>query len=1059
MKPITLEMTAFGSYAEKTVVPFDDFSQGLFLICGETGAGKTMIFDAIAFALYGEASSKDRPPARMHCDRVPLSEDTEVKLIFALNNREYTVKRTIHFMKKRGTADEYGDGNIDADLTEPDGQLTEGARNVTARCTELLGMNVDQFRKIVMLAQGEFREFLKADSDKKNEILGKLFDNTAFTNYQKLLDGARNLLAGQRRDNQTRLAELISSGFPAETTPDDERLLYSPEHPDFLGNLKKLVKSDEAKLAELGKIRKGIQDELKTLTARRSIAALVNQDIDDLATQRDHLNELIAQEPDTKKLEETVASIDKALHIVMPKIEARANAETALKKANDEIVDLETLLAACKTKLSEAQKAVAEDEGAKKKTEELGNSIQSLSDQLPTYDKLTEKTAEKKKAEKAEKTARENREAAEKRQRSLNDEQENIEKELDSLKDIDVQVATLADAEKKAKEGFDVLTGDDGIVTRVKSLKKDYKKLEREKNKQGELALAAGNAANEHNALYQRFIDGQAGVLADKLRQDIDANGSAPCPVCGSVHAKGDVGHFAAMAEGTPSQADVEAAKNAFDLADTARKEQETLVLDLQSSISENRNDLLRKADPLFPGCTWEQISEDQFLTDAVKEYSGKSDAATAELSTAREKQTTRNNLLSRQTENKKALSEIAEEITSATKTENEKLTEVARIASAIDELRKLLTYETAKAAKDQIAAWKAELKALKDQIKTHADAEAEAGKKHAAAEGELNGKKLEIPDLEQALARAVQEMEQALAENGFTDTDSVHAVLAPIDGKNGDKWLQKQRDIINDYKNDVANTRSKIEELTKKTESKVRTDLEDLDEQIRVKDEAQTEADTNHTRGSNILNGHRQILQKSTEYKSALASTDAAWKRLNTLGSLAIGASSDGGKLSFDRYVIGAVFREILEMANRRIDIMSGGRYELIHKTDVDRKNSKAGLEIEVLDTSLSKARPSSLLSGGEGFYASLSLALGLSDVVQNHAGGRNLDALFIDEGFGTLSPDVLDKALEVLNQLTTGNRLVGIISHVDKLDESIPQKIRVSSNEKGSHLRPELS
>ena len=150
----------------------------------------------------------------------------------------------------------------------------------------------------------------------------------------------------------------------------------------------------------------------------------------------------------------------------------------------------------------------------------------------------------------------------------------------------------------------------------------------------------------------------------------------------------------------------------------------------------------------------------------------------------------------------------------------------------------------------------------------------------------------------------------------------------------------------------------------------------------------------------------------------------------------------------------MGAVFREILEMANRRLDIMSGGQYELIHKKDADRKNAKAGLEIEVLVTGTGKSRPSSSLSGGEGFYASLALALGLSDVVQMHSGEKKLDALFIDEGFGTLSPDVLDKALEVLGQLSAGDRLVGIISHVDKLEESIPQKIRVTWDDKGSHI-----
>ena len=154
----------------------------------------------------------------------------------------------------------------------------------------------------------------------------------------------------------------------------------------------------------------------------------------------------------------------------------------------------------------------------------------------------------------------------------------------------------------------------------------------------------------------------------------------------------------------------------------------------------------------------------------------------------------------------------------------------------------------------------------------------------------------------------------------------------------------------------------------------------------------------------------------------------------------------------------MGAVFREILEMANRRLELMSGGRYELVHKVGTERRNAKAGLEIEVLDNSTGVLRPSGSLSGGEAFFTSLALALGLSDVVQNHAGGKQMEALFIDEGFGTLSDDVLDKALDVLNGLTEGNRLVGVISHVDRLGESIPQKIRVRSGEKGSTLSLEL-
>ena len=153
MRPVTLEMTAFGSYAEKAVIRFGDFRRGLFLISGETGAGKTMIFDAIAFALYGKTSGSERDPLRMHSDLVSPAADTAVKLTFLQNGREYTVERTLHLSKKRGT-EEYNDAKQDAVLTEPDGVTVKGQEKVSERCRELLGMDAEQFRKIVMLAQG-----------------------------------------------------------------------------------------------------------------------------------------------------------------------------------------------------------------------------------------------------------------------------------------------------------------------------------------------------------------------------------------------------------------------------------------------------------------------------------------------------------------------------------------------------------------------------------------------------------------------------------------------------------------------------------------------------------------------------------------------------------------------------------------------------------------------------------------------------------------------------------------------------------------------------------------
>ena len=1054
MKPITLEMTAFGSYAEKAVIHFDDFSQGLFLISGETGAGKTMIFDAIAFALYGKTSGGERDPVRMHCDRVSPAVDTVVKLVFMQNGRGYTVERKLRFSKKRGTEDAYGDARQEAVLTEPDGVTVQGQEKVSGRCAELLGMDVEQFRKIVMLAQGEFREFLKANSDRKNEILGRLFDNSAFRRYQDLLSGARDLLYNQRRENQEKLKALIDDGFP-----EAERIQYHPENPDFPEKLEQLVSEDRKRLHELEQRKNSIRDTLQKLHVERGAAEGVNKDLKELETQRQFLAELVSRKAEMEELKKQIAAVGTVLHAVRPKTETRKRAADALEKTGREIRDLEQALEERSRKLDDAKKITAGDADAIRRVEELKNEIHSLKEQLPRYRELQNRLNEQLQAETAEKKARADRDKAGEQQQTLKEEQAELTKRLEELKDIDHRVNELAEADGAARRARETLAGKDGILETVRSLRAEESRLNAETQRLSELALKASEAERAHHDLYQRFIAGQAGILAEKLRGEIEAAGEAPCPVCGAVHTGADNELFALMPDGTPVETEVRSAEKAYKLAEKNRKQQETLVQGKKSDLEGRRNDLFRKADPLFPGCTWEQISEDGFLEKADRDLKDQAAAAGSALKEAEKQQTERNHLVQKQRDHQALLEELASGIEELKQEEGRQHAAFAAAESAAAALRKTLKFASAEAAQGQIDAWGAEQSELQDRIDAHAETEKKAQNDVSATKGSLDGKRREIPGLKEALEEAEREAETVLAGNGFDDEEAALAVLAPIGDANEEVWLQRQTKAVHDYESDRRNTGSRITELEGKTEGKSLTDLDELDDRIAAKKEEQTEADREYNTGDSTLKAHRLILDKAKEYRRTLASTDSAWRRLNSLGTLAAGSTGEGGKISFDRYVMGAVFREILEMANRRIDVMSGGRYELVHKMDSDRKNAKAGLDIEVLVTGTGKSRPSSNLSGGEGFYASLALALGLSDVVQMHSGEKKLDALFIDEGFGTLSPDVLDKAMDVLNQLSAGDRLVGIISHVDKLDESIPQKIRVTCDEKGSHARQELS
>ena len=193
MKPLKLTMKAFGSYAQKTTLDFTKLPQGVYLITGETGAGKTTIFDAIVFALFGTASGSDRDPSMMHSDYVSRGEDTEVTLLYSHNGREYTVTRTLHYAKSKAYKDGYSPKASQKAVMEGEGmEVIDGPSKVTAKSEELLGLDDRQFRQIIMLAQGEFRAFLEADTSKREAILSRLFDDARYRAFQDVLKAAEN---------------------------------------------------------------------------------------------------------------------------------------------------------------------------------------------------------------------------------------------------------------------------------------------------------------------------------------------------------------------------------------------------------------------------------------------------------------------------------------------------------------------------------------------------------------------------------------------------------------------------------------------------------------------------------------------------------------------------------------------------------------------------------------------------------------------------------------------------------------------------------------------------
>jgi len=1091
MKPIVLEMAAFGPYAERTAVDFRKLNQSLYLITGDTGAGKTTIFDGIMFALYGVASGKGERKNRtfdmMHCDYVDKSQDTVIRLEFEHMGKSYTVERTLHFKKKRNSG-EYEKTTPTAKFWEPDRLVQEKSDAVTERITEILGMNAEQFRKIVMLAQGEFRRFLDADSEEKNKILGELFDNSAYVYFQDLFERARKNLK-ERREREIERARDGMERFlyPGELSKEEEEI-YAIGVCGEEGALRKLkevleqlVQKDEKLRVELEKKFAQIKELEKKKNTEYGRAQEQNKKLDELIAGEKKLEILYEKQEEISCLEQRADKTDKAFYKVLPRREQSKKAGKRYCAAVEKIQELKE-----KSEQLQAEKTVAEDGLSRAKEEGepeiagLGIAIAEIEKAIPKYEDLQKKTiALRREKEKMEKYVNFEQATAE-QDKKISKEIEELERKINALSGIEADVERCKIKFERAVQSVAKLTGEDGIEQWVEKMGKQEGKLKAQREKQMILSREAGEENRRYHEIYQAFISGQAAEMAANLEKKLQEEGKAICPVCQTVISANSHHAFAEFCGEIFRQEDVDKAKADFEYKDKQREEGAKKLVKLDAELSglkEKIKDRLREFHEIVSGeiqaetenSEWENVEIENDLGILggipIAEYIAQCIAECGVKKKEREEEYKK--ILGQREEwgrwkgelqqKKDELCECRKELERCRQEEQAHREELMKLEAAIEELKKTLKdYPDKRAAQKKKESLEIEREKYQAKIKKAEEDYRELEGKYKEMAGALKSGQDGLPGLKEEMERAEETLKEVLTQCGFESWEKAAQALrmAGETEREVEDWLKGKQKEISDYKN----TRNYTEEYVKKLRGEVgaleRVDLEELRAQIEELEKEQGEISEKLEKCRRQAENHGETVRIVGKASGMLTGTQSAWERLDSLAGLANGTkNSAGGKLSFDRYVMGYVFREILEMANRRLDIMSGGRYELVHERNASKENAKAGLEISVLDMTTGKCRPSASLSGGESFFASLALALGLSDVVQNHAGGKGLDALFIDEGFGSLDHDMLDRALSVLSGLTEG-KMVGIISHVERLKESIPQQVRVRVGERGSFL-----
>lgn len=1019
MRPIRLTMEAFGTYLNKTEIPFDEFGKnGLVLITGSTGSGKTTIFDAITFALYGE-NSKDtvgngkrkdaRTPEMLRSDYAEPKVKTYVELEFEHNGEVYTIKRNPSY-ERPGYKTKIPHSVA---LTLPDGNVLTSTRDVdgdNGKIKEILGINVSQFRQIAMIAQGEFQKLLLASTDDRVELFRSIFDTYRFNDIQERIRDINNKNAIEYKKIKDRITELTG-----------EKDVFDCD--DMSEELGKTIKAAERKLDEYDTFLKKKDKEKIEVNNALTVADELNRKIDMYNSCMEKYVELNANRESIDKQRESVKKYDKAVKIkpYSDKWQMLTNQYIKTEEKNEEL----------KKKVVLEQKEVAIVK------ERLDEDMQV--DQTPYINKINELTKQLEKY------------------KQFNEIKEVYAKEKETVTNAGVKKeelkAKIDDLDCKIKENDKLLkflasTGTEKQrceyeISKINSVVEAFRQLDVKAKQLGNLMKELNNAQDEQkvllmerNRLNSRYLDVDtayyehiAGRLAANLTDGM------PCKVCGSlIHPK-----IAVLPDNAPDEEDVKRARAEFDDAEKIYRAHNEHIAALKGKIDTDKANLLDNLNNYLSDNleteSFEHIVE--VIDNIIAKYSGDLKLLKNNLEYL-EKHVIRKENAEAENEKLKELREQYnadyDEYVSVYQSEHEKY---IRTEAKYEELKNELTGSQEEVT-DELYKTKDILNVLQKEIRELSLEYDERKTKIDSINGAIKENIDFIEDTREKADEAKIQFENMLEENGFYSRDIYEDALSD------EQKTEVMRQNVSEYDKAVTENETRIRDLKEqKIEEKDRQDVTEYKEKLDViiSEIKDTTAKRNELHERITLDKNREkMLEK---YGKELQKADAEYKKSKKLNDVA------NGNYKFETYVQGVFFEQILKQANKRLKNMMNNQFELRRGA---RTKGNRGLDIMVFDRSTGKERDVRTLSGGESFVTSLSMALGLSDIVKYNNGGIKLDTMFIDEGFGTLDQDTLETSINVLNSMSQSDCLIGIISHVAELRERIDKKIIVSKSTKGS-------
>ena len=1085
MRPLSLEISAFGPYAGKEFIELEKLGKsGLYLITGDTGAGKTTIFDAVTYALYGEVSGENRKPNMMRSKYAQPDVPTYVELIFEYKEKRYRIKRSPEYMRpvKRGTGETKSPASAEMEFLDESRSPVSGKNNVTEEVVSLLGITREQFKQIAMIAQGDFLTLLLADTDTRKEIFRKIFRTNYYQKLQEILksdsqrlEREKNALAGSRD-------QYISGIFCSE---DDE---YYPSickafkgellTDEVCGLIEKINDRDKTRndvwSKELEEIKNKIDEVTKKITLAEETSkrqAELTKEKSELEKQEKTLAELKEawetekkRQPEADKFEKEATVIESELtdYDELDKLKKQladsekeySNHIAELEKKNKKVDALIAEVELLDKELNDLSEAGSDLEKQKASEEKSKDKLKSQEDLLNEINSYEDNEKKLKAANTALKSVNDNKAKLKKQSEENTAEINDAKKKLSELNGTGEEKVVLAHKLESVAKKINDITN---LEKDVSKYNKEEKRLKSAQDEYKELSDKLSKAEAEESAKNKAFNDGRAGLFA------IDLKDGQPCPVCGSTT------HpcLAPLLDSVPTESELKKIKEETDSIRSDVHKKLSIVESIRGKNEQMHDEIMKKALDIFEETPTDFAEKCKAVLAECKKEEAVINNKIADIEERIRQQKTLGDKLEKLEKDASALSDKITDIDNEIADGYKKVSSLEGTVNAIqNSISSKIPCDFAEAKQnvtDSISELKREIKAFDKLL--------EEIQKKIKRRDELN---LIIPNKKQETEKLSDEINNLREINAASKSSIINLKerikdsadkLSTDSRKSAEDMIEKLRKEKEKIISAIDRSQKKYADEEKRRTERV-TKIKQLTDYIEKSENIDLDTETKAKNALTIqqndliekqkvvyarLSANEKTLENLKNNSIRLSTAEKKYQMVRSLSDTANGTITGKEKIDLETYIQAANFDRIIARANKRFSIMSNGQYTLKRRTYGNDLKSRVGLELNVEDHSNGTERDIRTLSGGESFKAALSLALGLSEEIQSRSGGIQIDTMFVDEGFGSLDDNSLQQAIKALSDLSEGDRLVGIISHVGELKRKIDRQLVIQKERSG--------